>query len=882
MEQVPTFISEYTARQTYYSRMFHGHLHAETLTIMNILKEKSYKAILVYPGAVGWEPQQRPQHFLREFAERGYLCFFCDTQQEPFSIDEVENNLFVLRGGDAYLLPALRSLSVIVVISWMVQMAWADLLPHKVIWYDLLDQLEFFSLYDEQMHRKHDDVVKHAALVTYSAEPLKTYVAERANAMYIPNAVHVKDFQTSTSSTEIPVELRPLIEQGKPIIGYFGAIEDWFHIDLVRTIAIRRPDWQFICIGKNGREDRDQLSLPDNVHLLGAKKYSELAAYGRYFQVAIIPFILNDITKHVSPLKFYEYSALGIPIVSTPLPEVLPYASSWVQIASHVDEFERAILLSFHPAIAMQAKYSGAQLALTHSWSSRVDQIEHVWKQDWMFWKIYGNYSSAHKVAVMTVTFLDYEGNNFYNGGAERYLVDLSELCKQLGIQMTIYQYGNYTWIRKFGEIDVVSLSRGGQQTYPFSIPTVTTFNRLFQEQTANQSAVNIYSAYFNAWPYANNKNSIGIIHGISWDQPGSSYKDGVTFWETNRRFIEGATLCHQLVSVDTNSPNWFQTIDYAVGQKMTVIPNYVDTDVFTPRDNHLDLRDKVVILYPRRLYQARGLYMVLELMDGVLEQYPQVEFHFVGKGSNEDTQHVTRKIGQWPGRVKWYSLPLEEMSHAYKQADITLIPTLYSEGTSLSCLEAMACGNAVIATRVGGLTDLVLNNYNGLLIEPSGDALREAICSLLDHPEVMTAFKEKSRSVAASFSKERWRKHWLSLLQANLSVQGQSVLVPTPQTSTKLIEIYVEQSPLPNSLLGQFITDHLINGDLVYLRMKQFAGRYTYSFGRLQWMNWEDEHYAKPDIIVAEQSIHDDVPVQIHAIWTPRGELSWISSSQV
>ncbi|WP_442603218.1 glycosyltransferase [Paenibacillus sp. KN14-4R] len=877
MESITTFLSEYTARQTYYSRMFHGKLHNETLFILRLLKERSYKAIVVYPGAVGWEPQQRPQHFLKELAQRGYLCFFCDTAEETFSIREIENNMFVIQGGEAFLLPALRSLSVIVLISWMVQLAWADLLPHKIIWYDLLDQLEFFSLYDEQMRLKHEELVKHAPILTYSAKHLRDYVSKRTDAIYLPNGVHVPDFQTCMHSPTPPAELQSFIEQGQPIIGYFGAIEKWFDMDLIHTLAERHPNWQFVCIGNNGREDRNHLILPSNIHFLGAKNYKDLAAYGQFFQVALIPFLLNDITKHVSPIKFYEYAALGIPVVTSPLPEMLPYACKWVQIASQVEQFEQAILASLHPSTALEANQNGIQLALANQWSSRIDQFEQFLMNHPIIWKIYGNYQSANKIAVMTVTFLDYEGNNFYSGGAERYLVDLFELCKQLGIQMTIYQYGNYAWVRKFNEIDVVSLSRGGQRTHPFSISTVSTFNRLFQEQTAEQSAATIYSAYFNAWPYEASGSSIGIIHGISWDHMNTSFKDGTTFWETNRRFIEGAQLCGNLVSVDNNCPNWFQTIDYTLGQNITVIPNYVDTSVFVPRDDHLALRDKIVILYPRRLYHARGLYLALERIDAILERYPQVEFHFVGKGSEEDTQHVTGKIKKWPGRIKWYSLPLEEMSKAYQEADITIIPTLFSEGTSLSCLEAMACGNAVIATRVGGLTDLVINQYNGLLIEPHGAALEEAICDLLEHPDKLLSFKSKAQGVATAFSKLRWDNQWKKLLKSCISTPSESNLTPV-RNAKRLIEIYVEQSPQHDTKLGQMIIQYLQSGELIYLRIRHLAGMHFYSFGRLQWMNWEDEHYAQPDIVIAEEAIYTEIPVQVHALWTARGECVWIS----
>lgn len=160
----------------------------------------------------------------------------------------------------------------------------------------------------------------------------------------------------------------------------------------------------------------------------------------------------------------------------------------------------------------------------------------------------------------MAATFLDFDGESFYPGGAERYLLDLSRLYRRMGLECVIYQYRNYAWRRRLLDVDVVSLSRGGQHAIIFNVPTVSLFSRLFAEQTDERTALTVYSAYFNAWPHGRRCPSIGTVHGVCWDDPNARFADGQTFWERNRRFIEGARLYGQLVSVvDTNSANWFQ-----------------------------------------------------------------------------------------------------------------------------------------------------------------------------------------------------------------------------------------------------------------------------------------------------------------------------------
>lgn len=97
---------------------------------------------------------------------------------------------------------------------------------------------------------------------------------------------------------------------------------------------------------------------------------------------------------------------------------------------------------------------------------------------------------------------------------------------------------------------------------------------------------------------------------------------------------------------------------------------------------------------------------------------------------------------------------------------DIALIPSKAAEGTSLSCLEAMACGCALITSYVGGLSDLVINNYNGLLIKPTTDNLVEAISRLLNEPEQARILSRRGVKVAGTFSISRWKKEWQSVIQ--------------------------------------------------------------------------------------------------------------------
>lgn len=521
--------------------------------------------------------------------------------------------------------------------------------------------------------------------------------------------------------------------------------------------------------------------------------------------------------------------------------EILPHKLLWFHNdmdpsnAILTDIFNMADLISYFPEDKKsEEKFSSDRRTLALQRGKEIQRnsllIEKRFHSLPKGWQVYSNLNLQGKVAVMTATFLDFGGEYFYSGGAERYLLDLAEICDGLGKELVIFQYGDYPWVRRFRNIDVVSLSRYEVKAEGWILNCAKKFNHIFYEQVYGRTILNIYSAFFEAWPLAAPPN-IGISHGVSWDNPYSDFENALEFWLMNQRYIEGAKACEELVSVDTNSANWFQTVDFELGQKINVIPNYVDLSKFKPRENYLQKREKIVILYPRQLYSARGLYLVIEIMEEILEKYPEVEFHFVGRGGEEDIRQVTDKQIKWHERIQYYPLSMEEMPQAYQNADISLIPTVHSEGTSLSCLEAMASGNAVIATRVGGLSDLIINNYNGYLIDPNPQALKQAIINVLENHEQFILFKKRNLEVAQAFSKTLWQNRWLSIIKNKIANTSSDQIL-----KSRVIEVELGDHPVDYAKLGELVIPLLSEGCLIYIRAKEVPDP-KLSFSRIQWL---------------------------------------------
>ena len=811
--------------------------------ISNVIADAECCGIVVYPHAVHWDPIQRPQHILREFAQRGYLCFFCEPAEKEKCICKVEEHLYIVYG-EEYLLPVLQNECPIVLITYHNQSVFCDLLPQKYIWFDVLDNLDFFANGNEPESRSiYKKLVKNANLLSYSADNLKPYISSREDALKLNNGVTISDFQRNNQKKAIS-ELAALKSAGKHIIGYYGSIEEWFDVGAIHAI-LKQTDLEVVLIGRCGI-DLSELKC-NRLHLLGEVPYGELANYAQYFDIACIPFVVNRLTNSVSPVKLFEYAAQGLPVVSSAIHEMLAYESDAVRIYRNYEELIRNIQRFLEHHVDKQILYT---IAEQNTWKSRVDLVEEKIRSTIDGLRVFAGISHSGMISVESVTFFKYDGTTYYSGGAERYILDLDEVCREMNINYRVYQYAEYNWVRFYNGVEVVGLCARDNDVNVYSNALTNEMSDLFSRETAESGALNIYSPFY----IINGKDripSIGISHGISWDSECNHFTNGVSFWQNNKNIIDSAENCDHMISVDTNTCNWFQTLDYDIGRKIRYVPNYVDNTLFMPRDDFEKLGEKIIITYPRRLYAARGLYVVLDALDEILERFPNVEFHFVGKGFEIDTKHVEEKIRRWGSRVKWYSKTPDTMYEVYRYTDIALVPTMYSEGTSLSCLEALSSGNAVICTRIGGLTDLILNGYNGLLVEPTGDAMKQAIIDLLSHPEKIVELKRNAVKTAQSFSKTQWKERWKMAIRQ--SVEGRQT---TPYEESKRCWIELDSmDDLEKKPIQETVFDYLRKGWYVYLACKNNPQK-VLSYNRLQLVDKNEDIYFTPELRITCKEI--------------------------
>ena len=219
-----------------------------------------------------------------------------------------------------------------------------------------------FSLAEERSLARDCDL-----LVVTAREFEERFKREGLSPIVVRNAADFEFFAAGSSGV-LPAGVP------RPVIGYYGAIAEWFDLEAVREAALARPKYSFVLIGQNYRDDIHKLRKLPNVLLLGEKHYRDLPSYLRDFSVCLIPFVPSKVVKAVDPVKLYEYFSQGKPVVSTPMPE-LEALGDLVYFASGRGEYARQIdaaLAESDPSLAERRVSFAAQ----NTWTHRVVELE--------------------------------------------------------------------------------------------------------------------------------------------------------------------------------------------------------------------------------------------------------------------------------------------------------------------------------------------------------------------------------------------------------------------------------------------------------------------------------------------------------------------------
>jgi glycosyltransferase involved in cell wall biosynthesis len=241
----------------------------------------------------------------------------------------------------------------------------------QVVYY-CVDEFAAFPGYDVETTRRLDrEMCRKADLVVTVSQSL--YDGKRPynpNTILVPHGV-LHDHFARALDPAFPVA-DDLAKLPRPVVGYYGLVQDWQDLDLLAEIARSRPDWSIALVGKV-QTSVDRFRSVPNMHFLGQKPHEVLPHYSRGFDVAIIPHKVNELTVNMNPIKLREYLAAGLPVVASPLPEVRRYEPE-VRLAQGVDGW----LAALEKAIAdrsPEADRRRSQMVAGEGWEVRVQTL---------------------------------------------------------------------------------------------------------------------------------------------------------------------------------------------------------------------------------------------------------------------------------------------------------------------------------------------------------------------------------------------------------------------------------------------------------------------------------------------------------------------------
>jgi glycosyltransferase involved in cell wall biosynthesis len=350
---------------------------------------------------------QRPQQLLSRFAQRSDVLFV----EEPIYVDDArEAHLVVTRPMDRVhrvvpMLPAeLRGeydASIVVIrealrqelapagalggrfsrpIQWfytpMPAPAMIGAFDERAVVYDCMDELSKFRFAPTALVDRERHLLTQADVVFAGGYKLSQSKARyHGNVHFFGCGVDVAHFATARSADlDVPREIASL---ARPVVGYYGVIDERIDYDLLRTLASSLSDVELVMVGPVVKVDPAELPQAENIHWLGQRQYAELPAHVKGFDVCLMPFAMNDATEYINPTKTLEYMAAGKPIVSTAVSDVVHNFTPVVAVARSPEEFVAAVRSAIEqPNVELIAR--GFEQARANSWESIVSRMERI------------------------------------------------------------------------------------------------------------------------------------------------------------------------------------------------------------------------------------------------------------------------------------------------------------------------------------------------------------------------------------------------------------------------------------------------------------------------------------------------------------------------
>ena len=344
---------------------------------------------------------QRPQHLLTRFANYYPVYFFeepvFDEGADRITIENPQKNIFVVKPylnnntHDEYyqrqkklLENLLDNYNINNYIFWyyspMMYLFSKNFQPSLIV-YDCMDELSAFKYAPPQLKETEGELFKKADVVFTGGYSLYYAKKDRHHNIYpFPSSIEKEHFAKARIHNQQPADQENIPH---PRLGFFGVLDERFDAELIREAAAKKPGWNFIFLGPVVKIDPNDLPHAANIFYLGGKSYNELPAYISGWDIALIPFALNESTKYISPTKTPEYLAAGKPVISTAIKDVVdPYGEqNLVSIIHSAEEFVEAGEQILKQNNKLQWLKKVDEFLAENSWNNTFNEMHTIIKQ---------------------------------------------------------------------------------------------------------------------------------------------------------------------------------------------------------------------------------------------------------------------------------------------------------------------------------------------------------------------------------------------------------------------------------------------------------------------------------------------------------------------
>ncbi|MNK87957.1 putative teichuronic acid biosynthesis glycosyltransferase TuaH [compost metagenome] len=385
--------------------------------------QQQYLPDYIFWGVIDWHfRHQRPQQLAQALASAGRRVFYVsvnliDDPRGGFNIEQLDSagrlfqvNLYAkgapviynnppgvdiadqLKASTGQVLNWANSRQLVSVVQHPFWYETAAALPDSEVVYDCMDHHEGFGNVSEEVLSIERALMRNADITVTTSTWLDEIVSKYTSSrILIRNAGEFAHFANKPAN----VYVNP---NGRQIIGYYGAIAEWFDLELLAALAEAFPDCTVLMIGADTVGAAARLAQYENVVFTGEVAYSELPKYLHAFDVCLLPFQVIPLTLATNPVKVYEYLSAGKPVVSVDLPEIKQF-ENLVQAAATQEDFISAVRSTLAaPSSAIEIEKRQV-FARNQTWGHRAEQLIHRIE----------NERTLPRVSVIVVTYNNLE-----------------------------------------------------------------------------------------------------------------------------------------------------------------------------------------------------------------------------------------------------------------------------------------------------------------------------------------------------------------------------------------------------------------------------------------------------------------------------------------